>query len=140
MVEDNEALKILVIIPAIPYARGMDTSPFVAAGLVTLTALSPALVLPAKAERIDVRLVAYSLFEVVRHSEDNNQHARHSGHQPHAPATRIVSATVVSSTSGHQIIALPDALEYTRDAASRQIVEGLRFFYTHDVPPLAYRA
>jgi hypothetical protein len=98
----------------------MDTSPFITFGLVTLTALSPASLNPA----------------LIRHSADNNHHARHSGHPPHAPATRIVSATVVGSTSGHHIIALPDVLEHTHDAATERIKENLKRY----VQPLSYRA
>jgi hypothetical protein len=107
---------------------------------MTIASLGPAFVPPANAPRIEVRLVGYNQFEVVRHEDDEKHHERHGRHEPHAPATRTMPTTIAvgsSSTSGS--IATADLLEYAPGAASDQIVDGLKFFYARSVRPMIYR-
>jgi hypothetical protein len=101
--------------------------------------VSPAVVPPRVLPPIEVRLVAYNTFEVVRHGEDDKHHeqGRHGDHK-HAPGTRIVPATVVSTSTNGSIVAMPDLLEYVPGAASDQIVEGLKFFYVHSARPMIH--
>jgi hypothetical protein len=113
-----------------------DSAPLIAVGYMMIGSLAPVVPPPQPVSRIEVRLVAGDTFKVVRHSDDDkrHEHRRHSEHN-HAPGT-----VVVASTNGHNLIAMPDLLEYTRDAASDRLCESLRSYYVTSERPVIFNS